>query len=79
MLSAASAYIMLWSMEKPNADLVGFDIASRKTRWTLAVAFGILALGMIVSCIRFRQVMWYAVAAAAAWLFGAPLTVFKIK
>ena len=79
LLSAGAAYLMLRLMEKPNADLAGFDTASRKTRWTLAVAFGILALGMIVSCIRFRQVMWYAVAVAAAWLFIAPLTMFRVK
>lgn len=79
LLSAAAAYLMLWLMEKPNADLVGFDTASRKVRWTLAVAFGLLAAGMVVSCIRFRQVMWYAVAVAAAWLFVAPLTVFRGK
>lgn len=79
LLSAGAAYLMLWLMEKPNADLAGFDTASRKVRWTLAVAFGILAAGMIICCIRYRQVMWYAVTVAAAWLFVAPLTVFKIR
>ena len=79
LVSAAAACVMLLLMEKPNADLVGFDTASRKTRRTLAVAFGLLAAGMVVCCIRYRQVMWYAVAVAAAWLFVAPLAVFRGK
>ena len=79
LLSAAAAFTMLLLMEKSNADSEGFSAASRKVRWSLAVAFAIVAVALICGSMRYRKIIWYSVILAAAWLFVAPLAVFRSK
>ena len=52
LISAAACWAMLKFMEAPNADMEGFRDASRKVRGTLAVAFAIVAAGLVVGSIH---------------------------
>lgn len=68
MLSGASAWALCRGLGKDNPDVPECGDACRNCGRSLAVALGLMLIGMIVCVLKFRQAMWYSVAAAGIWL-----------
>jgi hypothetical protein len=68
MLSGASAWALCRGLGKDNPDVPECGDACRICGRSLAVALGLMLVGMIVCVLKFRQAMWYSVAAAGIWL-----------
>ena len=68
MLSGASAWALCRGIGKDNTDVPECGDACRICGRSLAVALGLMLAGMIACVLKFRQAMWYSVAAAGIWL-----------
>jgi len=68
MLSGASAWALCRGLGKDNLDVPECGDACRICGRSLAVALGLMLAGMIACVLKFRQAMWYSVAAAGIWL-----------
>ena len=68
MLSGASAWALCRGLGKDNPDVPECGDACRICGRSLAVALGLMLVGMIACVLKFRQAMWYSVAAAGVWL-----------
>ncbi len=65
LLSAAFSWLVFRLLGKTDGDA-----ACRDHCRALLIAAGILALGMIVCIVKFRQAMWYSVAVAGVYLLA---------
>lgn len=77
LFSAGMCYALCALLERAGTDGPQDTEASRRTRRTIAIAFVLLAVGMILCSIRHRQIMWYATFAASIWLLLAPVFLFR--
>lgn len=68
MLSAASAWALCRGLVKDNPDVPECADTVRACGRSLAVALGLMLAGMIACVLKYRQAMWYSVAAAGIWL-----------
>ena len=68
MLSGASAWALCRGLGKDNPDVPECVDACRICGRSLVVALGLMFAGMIVCAVKYRQAMWYSVAAAGIWL-----------
>lgn len=68
MLSAASAWALCRGLVKDNPDVPECADTGRACGRSLAVALGLMLAGMIACVLKYRQAMWYSVAAAGIWL-----------
>ena len=68
MLSGASAWALCRGLGKDNLDVPECGDACRICGRSLAVALGLMLAGVIACVLKFRQAMWYSVAAAGIWL-----------
>ncbi len=68
MLSAASAWALCRGLVKDNPDVPECAETGRACGRSLAVALGLMLAGMIACVLKYRQAMWYSVAAAGIWL-----------
>jgi hypothetical protein len=68
MLSGASAWALCRGLAKDNQAVPECGDACRVCGRSLAVALGLMLAGMIVCVLKYRQAMWYSVAAADIWL-----------
>ena len=68
MLSAASAWALCRGLVNDNPDVPECGEAGRVCGRSLAVALGLMLAGMIACVLKYRQAMWYSVAAAGIWL-----------
>lgn len=65
LLTLLVCFLLQLALERANADAPECVAASRRWRLALGIAFGVLCIGMIVCTVRYRQAMWYSVAAAS--------------
>lgn len=68
MLSGASAWTLCRGLVNDNPDVTECAGAGRVCGRTLTVALGLMLAGMIACVLKYRQAMWYSVAAAGLWL-----------
>ena len=68
MLSGAGAWALCRGLAKDNQAVPECGDACRVCGRSLAVALGLMLAGMIVCVLKYRQAMWYSVAAAGVWL-----------
>lgn len=65
LLTLAMDYLLHLALERANGDAPECVQAARNHRKALAIAFGIVALGLVVSVVKFRQGAWYSVVVAS--------------
>lgn len=68
MLCGASAWALCRGLGRDNPDVPECGDACRTCGRSLAVALGLMLAGMVACVLKFRQAMWYSVAAAGVWL-----------
>jgi uncharacterized membrane protein len=68
LLTVAMNFLLQLALERANADVPGCAEAARDHRKALLGAAGILAAGLALSVIRFRQASWYSVVVASVYL-----------
>lgn len=68
LLTLAADYLMLLALGRANGDVPECVEAARRHRKALPGAAGILAVGLVVSAVKFRQASWYSAVAASVYL-----------
>jgi len=68
LLTLAADYLMHLALGRANADAPECARAARDHRKALLGAAGILAVGLVVSAVKFRQASWLSVCVASVYL-----------
>ena len=68
MLSGASAWALCRGLGKDNPNVPECADAGQICGRSLAVALGLMLVGTVACVLKYRQAMWYSVAAASIWL-----------